>query len=344
MASVCIVVCEHLRTHFACLLLVLTVDQGLPPMEPLTRLGAVSAFFHAFANRSMAYRYPHVIGLTLFGDTAKRSCELTELFVNFQAHIDRAVADGRTALYDALDMAADELQGLTMRCVSMRHQLRVSAALALCMCSCVCMCRSVVHSFPTCIKRILCLTDGDDTSSNKTAEAVTRKLQRANIVVDSVMVGPGNMKLKAISVATGGYSFVPNSMHEAQQVFERETVLSLRERKAEDVKPKPLVTTVAELSVYEDLGLYPYVVGAQLCVCICVAACACVALCVALCVCVPVPVPVSVCAHLCKCSWSCLCTTQMGHETRAPSPSGAYATHRACSLLAGCCEGPATCA
>ena len=218
----------------------------------------------------------------------------------------------------------------------------VCFALALCMCSCAWMCRSVVHSFPTCIKRILCLTDGDDTSSNKTAEAVTRKLQRANIVVDSVMVGPGNMKLKAISVATGGYSFVPNSMHEAQQVFERETVLSLRERKAEDVKPKPLVTTVAELSVYEDLGLYPYVVGAQLCVCICVAACACVALCVALCVCVPVPV--SVCAHLCKCSWSCPCTTQMGHETRAPSPSGAYATHRACSLLAGCCEGPATCA
>ena len=104
-------------------------------MEPLTRLGAVSAFFHAFANRSMAYRYPHVIGLTLFGDTAKRSCELTELFVNFQAHIDRAVADGRTALYDALDMAADELQGLTMRYVSTRHQLRVPASPWRCACA-----------------------------------------------------------------------------------------------------------------------------------------------------------------------------------------------------------------
>ena len=63
----------------------------------------------------MAYRYPHVIGLTLFGDSAVRSCELTELFVNFQAHIDRAVANGTTALFDALHMAAEELNSLSTR-------------------------------------------------------------------------------------------------------------------------------------------------------------------------------------------------------------------------------------
>ena len=89
--------------------------QGREPVQPLTRLGAVAQFFHAFANRSMAYRYPHVIGLTLFGDSAVRSCELTELFVNFQAHIDRAVANGTTALFDALHMAAEELNSLSTR-------------------------------------------------------------------------------------------------------------------------------------------------------------------------------------------------------------------------------------
>jgi len=192
----------------------------------MTRLGAVKQFFHAFANRSMAYRYPHVIGLTLFGNAAKRSCELTELFVNFQAHIDRAEPDGSTALYDALDMATTELNALRGR-------------------------------YPDCSKRILCLTDGDDTSSSKAPEAVTRRLQQTGVVVDAVMVGPGNSTLKAIATATGGCSFVPKSLHEAQVLFEMETVLSLRER--DGVAAKDLVSTEAELRVYEDLELYPYV-------------------------------------------------------------------------------------
>ena len=59
-------------------------SEGFPPTECLSRLDVVKALFHALANRSMAYTYKHVIGLTLFGSDVRQTCDLTELFVNFQ--------------------------------------------------------------------------------------------------------------------------------------------------------------------------------------------------------------------------------------------------------------------
>ncbi len=58
--------------------------EGHPPTQQLSRLDCVKQLFHAFANRSMAYQYAHVIGLTLFGSDVVMSCEATELFVHFQ--------------------------------------------------------------------------------------------------------------------------------------------------------------------------------------------------------------------------------------------------------------------
>lgn len=65
-------------------------SEGFPPTERLSRLDVVKALFHSLANRSMAYTYRHVIGLTLFGSEVKRSCDLTELFVNFQVWLCRS--------------------------------------------------------------------------------------------------------------------------------------------------------------------------------------------------------------------------------------------------------------
>ena len=52
----------------------------------MIRLNAVKELFHAFANRSMAYDHPHVIGLTLFGTEVTVASEVTELFESFKVH------------------------------------------------------------------------------------------------------------------------------------------------------------------------------------------------------------------------------------------------------------------
>ena len=50
----------------------------------MTRLQTVKQLFHAFANRSMAYNMPHVIGLICFGSQINVVSRVTELFINFK--------------------------------------------------------------------------------------------------------------------------------------------------------------------------------------------------------------------------------------------------------------------
>ena len=94
----------------------------------------------------MAYHLPHLIGLTMFGSEVTQSCELTELFVNFQGHIDAAQPSGSTMLYDALAKAQEQLDAIGTQ-------------------------------FPKCLKRILLLTDGEDTGSSSAPEVIAASLQ-----------------------------------------------------------------------------------------------------------------------------------------------------------------------
>ena len=53
-------------------------------------------------------------------------------------------------------------------------------------------------------KRVLCLTDGRDSSSTARPLEVVQGLQDSGIVVDSIIVGAiGSSQLRAVSVATG---------------------------------------------------------------------------------------------------------------------------------------------
>jgi hypothetical protein len=49
--------------------------------EGLERLGACKAFFNAFADRTIAYNFPHVISLVFFDSLIEKMCGFTELFV-----------------------------------------------------------------------------------------------------------------------------------------------------------------------------------------------------------------------------------------------------------------------
>jgi ubiquitin-conjugating enzyme E2 D/E len=77
--------------------------------EDLQRIGAVKAFFSAFADRTMAYNLKHVISLVFFDDKYELKCSFTEVFAQFKDLVNRAKPRGMTALYDALMKAADSL-------------------------------------------------------------------------------------------------------------------------------------------------------------------------------------------------------------------------------------------
>jgi len=110
-------------------------------------------------------------------DKASVKQELTPTFENFRDQLDRVSAEGDTVVYDALDTARKML-------MSYRSDL------------------------PQLRKRIVIVSDGEDTGSEASARGVCHALQTNNIIVDSVQVGhvPDRL-LHGISVATGAKCF-----------------------------------------------------------------------------------------------------------------------------------------
>ena len=191
----------------------------------LSRLDIVKELFKTFADRSMAYNYHHVIGLTLFHGHVEVVSNVSEAFVHFQTVVQNVEAGGRTAVWDAMVSAAEQLDAIS-------------------------------STYPACIKRILCLTDGEDNESAFEPHEVARMLQDKNIVLDCVLVGQGNTTAKAIAVATNGCAFFPSDHKESLRLFQMETVLSIRERLIGQRKPP--VTSKADLKKYENRVRYPY--------------------------------------------------------------------------------------
>lgn len=136
------------------------------------RLSAVKAFFNSFADRTMAYDFHHVISLVLFNNKLTLKCDFTELFTQFKAVIETARAESTTALYDALCFGVERLNLFQQK-------------------------------YPHIVKRIIALTDGEDTASKKTASAAARAIQENNIILDSFVVGEQCDGLKKITFATG---------------------------------------------------------------------------------------------------------------------------------------------
>ena len=193
--------------------------------DKLKRIHVVKELFKTFADRSMAYNYHHVIGLTVFSKSVEVISFVSEAFVHFQAALQDVDHDIGTAIWDAMVSAAEQLDVIS-------------------------------SNYPDCVKRILCLTDGEDNSSTNEPHKVAKLLQEKNIVLDCVLVGKGNSTAKAIAVATNGCAFFPSDHRESLRLFQMETVLSIRERLVGQRKPS--VTSRADLKTYEDSQSYPF--------------------------------------------------------------------------------------
>ena len=68
-------------------------------------MGAVNAFFSAFADKTMAFEFNHIIQLFCFSNNVVKKCDFIDNFNKFIQLVDSCKPQGSTKLYDALDAA-----------------------------------------------------------------------------------------------------------------------------------------------------------------------------------------------------------------------------------------------
>jgi len=187
--------------------------------KTLSRMSVTKQVFSAFINRLIAYNFPTNVGLVTFGTTAKVTQNVTDVIENFRQAVEKMEPEGDTALWDALALAGDHLVDVAKR-------------------------------YPGIKKRVICLSDGEDTSSIKNVRDVTLMLMRHEIVVDSVCIGDeDNSELRTLSWMTGGYKFIPSTIEAASVLCELEPVLSIYERPAVS---RQLQTSVLNFTFLND--------------------------------------------------------------------------------------------
>lgn len=184
--------------------------------EPdLIRIGAVKSFFEAFAYRTMAYSFEHVVQLMFFDNKTEVKCTFTEAIQDFNRFIASAKPRGSTLLFDCVFKAVQDL--LTFR-----------------------------KQYPDCLLRIMALTDGEDTGSRTPVPVLADMMIQHDIVIDSFAVGANCEGLKKLTFACGGKCYLMRNMQESLKLFEQETVLSLRSRRMEPVDKSANVDTLLE--------------------------------------------------------------------------------------------------
>ncbi|KAK3291654.1 uncharacterized protein B0H64DRAFT_409684 [Chaetomium fimeti] len=166
-----------------------------------SRLSILKQMFDQFVNRILAYGYSTHLGLIKFDNTAQVAQRLSPVIENFRNTVQELKHTGDTALWNALALARDQIQ-------------EYSAA------------------YPDAKKRILCISDGVDTSSKtNTGSNLWKHLADDEIVVDSFCLGQDeNSDLRTVSYLTNGYKFHPRSLEQAMAICEMEPVLSQLER------------------------------------------------------------------------------------------------------------------
>lgn len=184
----------------------------------MSRLDVAKQAFEALVNKSEAFDHPVGIGLVTFGREVREVQGVTLLKRKFRHALQTVGTDGDTPLYDSLVVGRSMLERFKAQ--------NPSAAL-----------------------RIICLTDGEDVGSRVTAAAVAAQLQRSGIILDSIVVQTSALvnAIHPIAVATGGYSFKVDTVEQALNIVELETVL--RSKDCVGRPRRPLVQTVPLASV-----------------------------------------------------------------------------------------------
>ncbi|KAJ7735835.1 hypothetical protein DFH07DRAFT_967025 [Mycena maculata] len=182
----------------------------------LSRLDLLKELFTVFLNRAGSFdaAVSLVLGLVTFSNDPTVDQDLTPVFEKFREKLESVFAEGDTAVYGALDSARQLLINYRPEQSNLR-------------------------------RRIIIVSDGEDTSSDISAWEVCGALQKSRIIVDSVQVGQKS-----------SYRFSPRtSLADALSIFDLETMLYSGERPFRPAKP--VVYTEMQLQPYENFRSYP---------------------------------------------------------------------------------------
>lgn len=68
----------------------------------LSRIGATNAFFSAFADKTLAFEFNHIVSLYCFDSKIEKKCEFIPDLDKFIYLVDSVEAGGSTRLYDTI--------------------------------------------------------------------------------------------------------------------------------------------------------------------------------------------------------------------------------------------------
>ncbi|KAL4469643.1 hypothetical protein ABPG74_004896 [Tetrahymena malaccensis] len=190
--------------------------------DPLiSRIGAVNAFFSAFADKTLAYEYNHIVQLYWFDDRIEKKCEFTKDMNHFIKLVDDANPRGSTRLYDALMEGINSLL-------------------------------QIKKKYPNIILRLIAMTDGEDNQSKYKPEEVAKQIVMNRITLDSFVVSKESFGLKTITHASGGRCYCPQDLAIGMKLFEIETILSVRGRDQPISNNQPLQNVEINLDILRD--------------------------------------------------------------------------------------------
>nr|BAA09092.1 ubiquitin-conjugating enzyme [Paramecium tetraurelia] len=176
--------------------------------EELSRIGAVNAFFSAFADKTLAFEFNHIVKLVWFESFITDKCDFTNDFNNFIKLVDDASPRGGTKCYDAIAYAIEQL-------------------------------KEIKKKYPNIILRIIALTDGDDNQSKENPQSLVNRIFENQIIIDSFVVNNDCVGLKTLTHATNGRCYCPQTLAEGMSLFEIESILSISHREQKEY-PKEL--------------------------------------------------------------------------------------------------------
>lgn len=167
----------------------------------LTRLDVLKQLFEALINRMLACNYNTHVGLVEFSSEPKVVTPITHVLENFRRATNGLSPKGDTALWDVLALAGDQI-------------------------------RQCATTYPDAKKRIIVISDGEDTKSiANTSHGITSQLLQGGVFVDSICLGnQRNTDLQTLSYLLGLYIFSRTSLTNALTICEMEPFLSLTQR------------------------------------------------------------------------------------------------------------------
>ncbi|KAL4472088.1 hypothetical protein ABPG72_001086 [Tetrahymena utriculariae] len=187
----------------------------------ISRIGAVNAFFSAFADKTLAYEYNHIVQLYWFDDRIEKKCDFTKDMNHFIKLVDDANPRGSTRLYDALMEGINSLL-------------------------------QIKKKYPNIILRLIAMTDGEDNQSKYKPEEVAKQIVMNRITLDSFVVSKESFGLKTITHASGGRCYCPQDLAVGMKLFEIETILSVRARDLPNNSNQPLQNVEINLDILRD--------------------------------------------------------------------------------------------